>query len=140
MWFYYLILPVHCYRAKVVIFLSTADIIELLIVAVFFISFYGLITSRNIVKSIIFAVMKETAVIMFFISLGYQAGIVPPIGIEFDTYLVADPLPQALMITAVVIGVLSTAVNIIVFITLYRDFGSANWDTVKNKNTERNTC
>jgi len=117
-----------------------ADIVELLSVAMFFISFYGLITTRNIIKSIIFIVMKETAVIMFFLGIGYQSGVLPPIGAYVDPGLVADPLPQALMITAVVVGLCSTAVNIVMFITLFRQYGTAHWITVKNKNTEQGVC
>ena len=117
-----------------------ADIIELLSLAMFFISFYGLITSVNIIKSIIFIVMKETSVIMFFLGIGYRSGVLPPIGENLDLYIVADPLPQALMITAVVIGLCSTAVNIVMFITLFRKYGTANWDTAKNKNAEQDIC
>ena len=118
----------------------SADYIELFAVAMFFISFYGLITSANIVKSIIFLVMKETAVIMFFLTIGYQSGILPPIGVELDPAVVADPLPQALMITAVVIGLCSTAVNIVMFITLFRKFGTANWTSAKIKDAEQDVC
>ena len=117
-----------------------ADIVELFTVAMFFISFYGLITTSNMIKSIVFTVIMETAVIMFFLGIGYRSGILPPIGTDLEPYLIADPLPQALMITAVVIGLSSTAVNIIMFITLFRKYGTANWGTVKNKNAEQDVC
>ena len=116
------------------------EIVELLSLAMFFISFYGLITSVNIIKSIIFTVMKETSVIMFFLGIGYHSGILPPIGDSLDLNSVADPLPQALMITAVVIGLCSTAVNIVVFITLFRKHGTANWNTAKTKDAEQDIC
>ena len=116
-----------------------SEIIELLTIAIFFISFYGLITSRNIIKSIVFTVMKETAVIMFFLGIGYHSGILPPIGADLAPHMVADPLPQALMITAVVIGVCSTAINIVVFISLYRQYGTATWDTAKELNNKSAT-
>ena len=115
-------------------------IAELLIIVIFFISFYGLITSRNIIKSIVFTVIMETAVIMFFLGIGYRSGLMPPIGIDLDPYTVADPLPQALMITAVIVGICTTAVNIVIFITLFRKYGTASWDTVKTKNTEQEKC
>ncbi|MCL2399768.1 MAG: cation:proton antiporter subunit C [Defluviitaleaceae bacterium] len=116
-------------------------IIELLTIAMFFVGFYGLITSKNIIKSIIFVVLIETAVIMFFLGLGYQSGaLLPPIGESFnnDTMAyVSDPLPQALMITAVVIGLSTTAINIVLFITLFRKYQTANWDIIKSiKNLE----
>jgi len=117
-----------------------ADIIEILAIVMFFISFYGLITRGNMIKSIVFIVMMETAVIIFFLGIGYRSGVLPPIGVGLEyAPLIADPLPQALMITAVVIGLCSTAVNIIVFITLYRKFGTANWDSAKNINAEQDS-
>ncbi|MCL2416250.1 MAG: cation:proton antiporter subunit C [Defluviitaleaceae bacterium] len=114
------------------------EIVELFAIIMFFIAFYGLITSRNIIKSIAFTVMLETSVIMFFLVIGYRSGLLPPIGVgdleNFDH--IADPLPQALMITAVIIGLSSTAVNIIMFITLFRKHQSAEWDVVKTKSSE----
>lgn len=120
--------------------IDSIKLVELFTIAMFFIGFYGLITSKNITKSIIFVVLMETAVIMFFLSLGYQAGVLmPPIGENFEATMsyIADPLPQALMITAVVIGLSTTAINIILFITLFRKYQTANWDTIKSlKNME----
>jgi len=108
------------------------QIIEIFIIAVFFIGFYGLLTSNNIIKSIVFILVMEVAVIMFFLSLGFDSRAVPPIGANIYTIeYVADPLPQALMITAVIIGLATTAINITMFITLFRKHKSADWDKVK---------
>lgn len=107
------------------------NIVEIISLAVVFISFYGLITTSNIIKSIVFITLMETAVIMFFLGIGYHSGILAPIGMDLDPVFVADPLPQAFMITAVVIGLCGTAVNIIMFITLYRKYGTANWVIAK---------
>jgi len=109
------------------------NILELIAILVFFIAFYGLISRRSMIKSIIFVLMMEVAVIMFFLSLGYNAGLIPPIGPELAAEEVADPLPQALMITAVIVGLATTAINITMFITLFRKHHSANWDTVKKQ-------
>jgi multicomponent Na+:H+ antiporter subunit C len=115
------------------------DVIELFSVAMFFISFYGLITSRNIIKSIIFIIMMEVSVIMFWLSFGFRDSIVPPImesmaGVDME--YIADPLPQALMITAIVIGLTVTAINIIMFITLYRKYQTTDWDIAKKRSME----
>lgn len=108
--------------------------------AVFFISFYGLLTTTNIIKSIVFINVMETAVIMFFLGISYQSGILPPIGTILDHSTVADPLPQAFMITAVVIGLCGTAVNIVMFVTAFRQYGTANWTLAKNNNMENEIC
>ena len=107
---------------------------DVLSAAMFFVSFYGLIVSRNIIKSIVCIGLMEMAVIMFIISIGFTEGMKPPIGRNLEN--VADPLPQALLLTAIVIGITVTAVNIIFFITLFRQYKSTDWDTVKKKNME----
>lgn len=108
------------------------ELVEIFAVIMFFISFYGLIVSRSAAKSIVFIVLKETSVIMFFLSIGYSQGILPPIGGNLQYgYNVADPLPQALMITAIIIGLAVTAINIIMLLTLSRKIKSTDWDIIK---------
>ena len=114
------------------------QIAELSSIVMFLISYYGLITTRNIIKSIVFIVLMEVSVVMFWLSFGFRAGIVPPIlasmqGQEFD--YIADPFPQALMITAIVIGLSITAINTVMFITLYRKHRTTNWDTARARSS-----
>ena len=115
------------------------NIVEISAVAVFFIGFCGLIVSRNIIKSIIYVVLVEAAVIMFWLGIGYRSGLIPspPIGVELEGLAyVADPLPQALTLTAIIIGLSLTAVNITIGISLFRKHRSADWDIVKMKSME----
>ena len=115
------------------------DSVELFVIAVFFISFYGLASSRNMIKSIVFMAMMEVAVVMFWLTIGFRVGIVPPIlgsmeGVPVE--YIGDPLAQALMITAIVIGLSVTAVNIIMFLTLYRKYKTTDWDVAKKMSME----
>ena len=100
-------------------------------IILFFISFFGLITTQNIVKSIILSVTMQTAVIMFWLGIAARAGTVPPI-LEYYAYYVAgeiaDPLPQALMLTAIIIGIAITAINITLLNSLYRKYKTIKWD------------
>jgi multicomponent Na+:H+ antiporter subunit C len=76
--------------------------------------------------------MMEVAVIMFFLGIGFSPDALPPIGENLQNFEnVADPLPQALMITAIVIGLSVSAVNIVMVITLFRRFKTTDWNTVK---------
>ena len=112
--------------------------IELCALLMFFIGFFGLITSKNVIKSIVFISVVEMAVIIFWIGIGFRTGMVPPIG-EFlseDIAYIADPLPQALMLTAIIIGMSVTAANIVMLITLVRKVKSTDWDTIKAKSVE----
>lgn len=113
------------------------ELVELFSIIMLFIGFYGLIISKNIIKSVVFIAVMETSVIMFFLSFGFRSGIMPPIGANLQNIEnTADPLPQALMLTAIVIGLAVTAVNIIMVITLYRKYQTTDWDTVKAKSME----
>ena len=112
--------------------------IEFFALAMFFVGLYGLFVSRNVIKSIVFVSVLEMAVIMFWLGLGFRAGIVPPVQ-EFlyeDIAYIADPLPQALMITAIIIGMSVTAANIVMLVTLVRKLKSTEWDLLKSRSME----
>jgi len=109
-------------------------VLEIFPIILFFISFLGIITSKNIVKSIILIILMQTAVIMFWLGLGARIGVVPPI---LDAYYadaagIADPLPQALMLTAIIIGIAVTAINITLLNALFRKYRTVEWDTMKD--------
>lgn len=110
------------------------NILELLAVLVFFIGFYGVITGKNIIKSIVSIGVMEMAVVVFFLSFGYSSGVTPPIGSNLEN--AADPLPQALVITAIIIGITVSAVNITMLISLSRKDETTDWDELRKKNTE----
>ena len=107
---------------------------EYLSAAMFCVSFHGLIISKSIIKSIISIGLMEMAVIMFLVSIGFTDGMKPPIGKNLEN--AADPLVQALLLTAIVIGIAVTAVIIVFFISLCRQYNATDWDTVKKKNAE----
>jgi len=107
---------------------------EILVAFVFFAGFYGLIISKSAIKSIVSIAVMEAAVIMFFLTIGFSPDMAPPIGQNLTH--VADPLPQALMITAIIIGVAVTAINLTMLISLCRQYKTAYWSIIKLKSTE----
>ena len=122
--------------------LSEISAIEIFALIMFFIGFYGLVTSKNVIKSIIFVSVLEMSVIIFWVGLGFRVGMVPPVrhflyeNMAENMVYIADPLPQALMITAIIIGMSVTAANIVMLITLVRKVRSTDWDVLKEKSTE----
>ena len=100
----------------------------------FFISLFGLITSRNVIKSIAFSLLMQTAVIIFWLSVGAAHGTTPPMiqdgAMLYNLEGFSDPLPQALMLTAIVIGISITAINITMLNTLFRKYRSTDWGTL----------
>lgn len=104
-------------------------------IILFFVGIYGLISRRNIVKTVISIGIMEVATILLFLTINYSEDSVPPIGVNIPGNI-ADPLPQALMITAIVIGVATTAVSLTMFISLYHKYGTTNWEKVIRKRME----
>ena len=98
----------------------------------FFVGIYGLTARKNILKSIISLGILQASLILFFVSMDADTSTVPPIGKTFSQ-VPSDPLPQALMITAVVIGISVTAVSLTMFISLYRKYGTSNWSKARRK-------
>jgi multicomponent Na+:H+ antiporter subunit C len=95
-------------------------------IVLFFIGLFGLIARRQIVKTIISIGIMEGAVILFFLSIGRWQEQVPPIG-GAAVEQMADPLPQALMITAIVIGVAITAATLTLYLSLHHQHGTTDW-------------
>lgn len=79
----------------------------------------------------------QASLILFFLSLSYDPLNVPPIGTDLSAYPnTADPVPQALMITAVVVGISVTAVSLTMFVSMFHKYGTTNWNKVKKKRGE----
>ena len=110
------------------------NLIEIASIVVFFIGFFGLITSRNIIKSIVSLSISEIAVVVFFLNLGFESGMTPPFGSDMTN--AADPLPQALVITAIILGVAVTAINLTMLISLGKKHQATDWDTINEEIAE----
>lgn len=100
-----------------------------LAIALFSVGLLGCATQRNILKTILSVNMMGLAAIILFISANYSPGNVPPI-ILSDAETIADPLPQALMITAIVIGIAVTSLALALLIRVVRRYGTADWGVI----------
>lgn len=99
----------------------------------FLVGLYGIITRRNLVKIAISLSIMEFSTFLFFALLGYTEGGVAPIVDPSDpvkTYV--DPLPQALVLTAIVIGLATTALLMAVIIRIYRKYGTFDIREIRN--------
>lgn len=90
---------------------------------------YGALSKKNIVKIILGLAIMEYGVNLFLILLGYrEKGVAPIIDnvkeIEKVANLGVDPLPQALVLTAIVIGLGTLALAVGLAIRLYERYGT----------------
>lgn len=107
------------------------NIIILILVAIA-LSIIGLGTNKNLIKSIIFLNLLQSNIILLFISFNYHNSLVPPI-FKNSIENLADPMPQALMITAIVIGASITSLALMFSIKIFHHFGTLDWDIIKKR-------
>ncbi len=98
----------------------------LLTFIVILVGMYGLSTSKNIIKSVFSVTIMESGVILLFLNLGNLEGGSIPI-ITQASEIIADPLPQALMITTIVIGSTVTALALMLCIKVFHHYGTVEW-------------
>lgn len=86
---------------------------------------YGLLSQKNLFKHLISLVTIDTAVNIFIIALGYVKGKEAPIYSVFTPVAnFVDPLPQALVLTAIVIGVGITALGAALLVRVKQKYGT----------------
>ena len=95
----------------------------------FMVGLYGVMVKRNLIKIIISLIIMESAVNVFIVMIGYRKDGIAPImdkTMEAETFVRAtvDPLPQALVLTAIVIGLGVTAMTIAIAMRLYERYGT----------------
>ncbi len=108
-------------------------VVYLLCFILFLTGLYGVLTRRNLVKIAISLSIMELSVFLFLALIGYVEGGVAPIVDPSDpvkTYV--DPLPQAMVLTAIVIGLATTAMLMAVIIRIYRKYGTFDIREIKN--------
>ena len=93
--------------------------------ALFSIGLYCVVRKRNLIKIIIGIGIMEYAVNLLFILIGYRAEGRSPIfsGTQAVVNMV-DPLPQAVVMTAIVIGLSTTLLLVVIAIRIYEKYGT----------------
>lgn len=97
---------------------------------------YCLVAKKNIVKKVIGIVIMDYAVNLYLIIIGYKKGGVAPIvepGMgENVLERFVDPLPQALVLTSIVIGLGVLALMVSMCIRLYEKHGTFDMSQISN--------
>lgn len=100
----------------------------------FALGLYMMIASRNLVKKVIGLNLFQSAIFLFFIGSAFvRGGRAPLVGSDPDlsTTLFASPLPQVIVLTAIVVGVSLTAVGLALIIRIHNEYGTLNEDVLR---------
>lgn len=91
------------------------------------IGLYGMLVKPNLIRKLMAMNIMQVAVIFFYISLASKRNALPPILSEGAGVIVSDfvnPLPHALMMTAIVVSVSTTGAALALIIRIYRKYGT----------------
>lgn len=96
---------------------------------------YIVMSSRHLVKKIVGLNIFQTAVFILFISMGKVSGGTAPILIE-GTTLYSNPLPHVLILTAIVVGVATTALGLAIAVRIYEGYETVDEDDIAAMDAE----
>jgi len=93
-----------------------------------------MVTHHNLIKKLMGMYLVQTSIILFFVTIGAKFGSTIPILISttgpIDPDRYANPLPHALVLTAIVVGVSTLGVSLGLAIAIYRRYGSLEEDEI----------
>ena len=91
--------------------------------------FYTVISRGNLIKKIAGINIFQTAVFLMYISIGYVSeGTAPNIAAGFTKY--SNPLPHVLILTAIVVGVSTTALGLALIVRIKEAYGTIEEDEI----------
>lgn len=91
--------------------------------------FYIVISNGNLVKKIAGLNIFQTSVFILYISLGYVTGGAAPILAEGVTQY-SNPLPHVLILTAIVVGVATTALGLALVVRIREAYGTVEEEEI----------
>jgi multicomponent Na+:H+ antiporter subunit C len=91
---------------------------------------YILIAHGNLVKKIIGLIIFQTSIFIFYISMAKITGATAPI-IKQGIALYSNPLPHVLILTAIVVGVSTTALALALVIRIQHAYGTIEEDQIQ---------
>jgi multicomponent Na+:H+ antiporter subunit C len=96
-------------------------VLEAFVMATILIGFFGIIFKRNLLMKIIAMDVMSTGVVAYYVLVAARGGLFTPILSAAKPVDYADPVPQAVILTAIVIGLSIQALMLVGVMKLSRD-------------------
>ncbi|MFO8014454.1 MAG: NADH-quinone oxidoreductase subunit K [Phycisphaerae bacterium] len=100
-------------------------------VALLLVGFYMVLVKTNLIKIMLGISFLDTGTHVLLVAIGYVRGRTAPIlseslrqSVEAGFAKVVDPVPQALVLTAIVIGVGVLALGLSIIVQVYKHYGT----------------
>ena len=110
--------------------------LETCVFGVIFIGFFGILFKKNLIMKILAMDVMSTGVISYYILVAARGGVFAPIvDAEKEGVAYADPVPQAVILTAIVIGFSIQALMLVGVMKLSRDNPTLETSEIERSHT-----
>ncbi len=105
------------------------------VIILMMIGFYIVISDSNLIKKNIGLTIFQTSVFILFISMSKVDGGTAPILIDAPI-LYSNPLPHVLILTAIVVGVATTALGLALIARIHRAYGTIDETIIQERDED----
>jgi multisubunit Na+/H+ antiporter MnhC subunit len=119
-------------------FFNQSEVIKTIVVlgsmALFFVGLFGLLTRKHIIRIFMSIAIMESSVFLLFIGLSFKSDFIAPIidKTHKNIAIMNDPIPQAMILTAIVIAMAVLALGVSFAIEYYKLTGRTDIDEMKS--------
>ena len=101
------------------------------VVVLMMVGFYIVMASRNLIKKMVGLSLFQTSVFILYITMGkISGGTAPILAGPGTTY--SNPLPHVLILTAIVVGVATTALGMAIIVRIKEAYGTIEEDEIRS--------
>ena len=106
-----------------------------IVVVLMLIGFFIVIAHENLIKKLVGLSIFQTSVFFLYISMGkITHGTAPILDDKYQIY--SNPLPHVLILTAIVVGIATTAVGLALVVRIYEAYGSIEEHDIQIQDTQ----
>lgn len=102
-----------------------------LVIVLMLLGLYVVITRGNLIKRMIGLNLFQVGVIMLYVSMGKVRGGTAPVYVTAGASVVySNPVPHVLMLTAIVVGIATTALGLALIVRIREAYGTVEEDEI----------
>jgi multicomponent Na+:H+ antiporter subunit C len=110
-------------------------VLEAFVFATILLGFFGIILKGNLMMKIIAMDVMSTGVVAYYVLIASRNGLFTPILAEGDPVSYADPVPQAVILTAIVIGFSIQALMLVGVMKLAKEHPTLEYSDIEKSHT-----
>jgi multicomponent Na+:H+ antiporter subunit C len=101
-----------------------------IVIVLMMVGFYIVIAQHNLIKKVVGLNVFQVSVFVFYIAMGkINGGTAPILDDSIEVY--SNPLPHVLILTAIVVGVATTALALALVVRIQEEFGTVEEDQIQ---------